>query len=69
MHIDLTHPTLTAGDVIEFSHHGEPTTAEVMLVTDDGIVLLDLFDGDRPVHTRTDALLDVRVFEGELVAA
>ena len=36
------------GDVIEFTLRGERITAEAMLVTDDDVVLLDLFDGDRP---------------------
>jgi hypothetical protein len=64
--------TLRDGDVIEFSLHGERRTAEVMLVTDDGLVLLDLFDGDRPAFARVNALEDVAVFAGdagELLAA
>jgi hypothetical protein len=39
--------TVTQGDVIEFTLRGERRTAEAMLVTDDGVVVLDLFDGDR----------------------
>ena len=50
------------GDVIEFSLHGERRTAEVMIVTDDGLVLLDLFDGDRPAFARLAILEDVAVF-------
>jgi hypothetical protein len=64
--------TLRDGDVIEFSLHGERRTAEVMLVTDDGLVLLNLFDGDRPAFARVSALEDVAVFAGdagELLAA
>ena len=34
------------GDVIEFTLRGERWTAKAMLITDDGLVLLDLFDGD-----------------------
>ena len=40
--------TVKHGDVIEFTLRGERRTAEAMLVTDDGVVLFDLFDGDRP---------------------
>lgn len=52
-----------AGDVIEFSLRGERMTAEAMLVTDDNVVLLDLFDGDRPAWAELDGLDDVVVFE------
>jgi hypothetical protein len=51
------------GDVIEFTLHGERRTAEAMLVTDDGVVLLDLFDGDRPAWANLAGLDDVVVFE------
>lgn len=64
--------TVRDGDVIEFTHRGERRTAEVMLVTEDGLVLLDLFDGDRPAAARLSALADVAVFSAdpsELVAA
>lgn len=54
------------GDVIEFTLRGERRTAEAMLVTDDGFVLLDLFDGDRPAFARLDILLDVTVFRPDL---
>lgn len=60
------------GDVIEFTHRGERRTAEVMLVTDDGLALLDLHDGDRPAFARLGSLQDVAVFAGdasELIAA
>jgi hypothetical protein len=70
--VNEPHTTLRDGDVIEFSLHGERRTAEVMLVTDDGLVLLDLFDGDRPAFARVGALADVAVFAGdagELLAA
>jgi hypothetical protein len=50
------------GDVIEFTLRGERRTAEAMLVTDDGLVLLDLFDGDRPAWARLSILDDVAVF-------
>lgn len=50
------------GDVIEFTLRGERRTAEAMLVTDDGFVLLDLFDGDRPAFARVEMLDDVSVF-------
>ncbi len=50
------------GDVIEFTLRGERRTAEAMLITDDGLVLLDLFDGDRPAWARLSILDDVAVF-------
>ena len=64
--------TVRDGDVIEFTHKGERRTAEVMLVTDDGVALLDLFDGDRPAFARLSMLRDVAVFSAdasELVTA
>ena len=54
--------TVMHGDVIEFTLHGERRTAEAMLVTDDGVVLLDLFDGDRPGWGRLSLLEDVTVY-------
>jgi hypothetical protein len=54
------------GDVIEFTLRGERRTAEAMLVTDDGYVLLDLFDGDRPAFARLAVLDDVSVFRPDL---
>ncbi len=61
------------GDVVEFTHRGERRTAEVMLVTTDDVVLLDLFDGDRPAWARKASLQDVAVFRPDpaevLVAA
>ena len=65
--------TVKQGDVIELTLRGERRTAEVMLLTDDGVVLLDLFDGDRPAWARTSTLEDVIVYtpdpDGALVAA
>lgn len=60
----VTEPQTTVrdGDVIEFSLRGVRRTAEVMMVTDDGLVLLDLFDGDRPAFARVSILEDVAVF-------
>ena len=60
--MDVDHGTVRAGDVIELTHRGERTTAEVMLVTDDGVVLLDLFDGDRPAWAAISSLVDVAVY-------
>jgi hypothetical protein len=60
------------GDVIEFTHRGERRTAEVMLLSEDDQVLLDLFDGDRPAFGRMSSLVDVTVFRpdvAELFAA
>lgn len=61
--------TVTDGDVIEFTLHGERRTAEAMLVTDDGVVLLDLFDGERPGWGRLSLLEDVTVYRPERVDA
>jgi hypothetical protein len=65
--------TVTQGDVIEFTLRGERRTAEAMLVTDDGVVLLDLFDGDRLGWGRLALLKDVTVYRPDgdeaLVAA
>jgi hypothetical protein len=61
------------GDVFEFTLRGERRTAEAMLVTDDGVVLLDLFDGDRPAWGRLAHLEDVTIYRPDhddaLVAA
>ena len=60
------------GDVIEFTLRSERRTAEVMILTEDDQVLLDLFDGDRPAFARLSALADVSVFRpdtAELSAA
>jgi hypothetical protein len=70
---DRTDNTLRAGDVIELTIRGERRTAEVMIVSDDDQLLLDLFDGDRPVFARADALRDVAIYRPDasefLVAA
>jgi hypothetical protein len=58
--------TVKEGDVIEFTLRGERRTAEVMLVADDGVVLLDLFDGDRPGWARLSLLDDVTVYRPDL---
>jgi hypothetical protein len=50
------------GDVIEFTLRGERRTAEAMLLTDGDLVLLDLFDGDRPAWAPLSVLEDVEVF-------
>jgi hypothetical protein len=63
---------LRAGDVIEITVRGERRTAEVMIVSDDDQLLLDLFDGDRPVFARASSLTDVAVYRPDadlLVAA
>ena len=61
-----TQGSVRDGDVIEFTFRGERQTAEVMLVTDDGFVLLDLFDGDRPAFAVLAVLDEVTVFRPEL---
>jgi len=50
------------GDVLELTLRGERRTAEAMLVTDDDVVLLDLFDGDRLAWAQLSQLDDVVVF-------
>lgn len=50
------------GDVLELTLRGERRTAEAMLVTDDDLVLLDLFDGDRLAWAQLSQLDDVVVF-------
>ena len=57
---------LQVGDIVEFTVKGERRTAEVMLVTIDDVVLLDLFDGDRPAWARRSTLEDVAVYRPEL---
>lgn len=54
------------GDVIEFTLRGERRTAEVMILSDDDQVLLDLFDGDRPAFGMLSALDDVTVFRPDV---
>ena len=54
------------GDIVEFTVKGERRTAEVMLVTIDDVVLLDLFDGDRPAWARRATLEDVAVYRPEI---
>ena len=54
------------GDVIEFTLRAERRTAEVMLVSEDDVVLLDLFDGDRPAWARLAQLEDVAIYRPEL---
>ncbi len=58
-----TNASLAAGDIIELTLAGERRTAEIMLATEDGYVLLDFFDGERAVATRVDRLEDVTVFQ------
>ena len=59
------------GDVFEFTLRGERRTAEAMLVSGD-VVLLDLFDGERPAWAFVSRLEDVVVFDpaaAEVMAA
>jgi hypothetical protein len=57
---------LREGDIVEFTLKGERRTAEIMLVTMDDVVLLDLFDGERPAWARRDTLEDVEIYRPEL---
>ena len=59
---DDTSTPVREGDVIEFTLHGERRTGDVMLVTDDGVALLDLLDDDRPAWARIEQLTDLVVF-------
>ncbi len=58
------------GQIIEFTLDGERRTAEAMLQSDN-MVLLDFFDGDRPVLTTLDRLVDLEIFrpDDEMIAA
>jgi hypothetical protein len=68
--VSETERVVREGDVIEFTLRGERRTAEAMLVTEDEVVLLDLFDGDRPAWARLSTLDDVAVFRpDEAIAA
>ena len=57
---------IEVGDIVEFTVNGDRRTAEVMLVTIDDVVLLDLFDGDRPAWARRATLQDVAIFRPDL---
>ncbi len=54
--------TLRDGDVIEFDHNGESTTALVLLVAPEAIIF-DLCDGSMPLVARADELPAFRVFD------
>ena len=54
------------GDIVEFTLKGERRTAEVMLVTMDDVVLLDLFDGDRLAWARLALLEGLAIFRPDL---
>ena len=60
------HEDFQVGDIVEFTLKGGRRTAEVMLVTTDDVVLLDLFDGDRPAWANRATLQDVAVFRPDL---
>jgi hypothetical protein len=54
--------TVADGDVVEFTLRGERQTAIAMLVAEDGLVLLDLVDGDRPAWAWLSSVEDLVVF-------
>jgi hypothetical protein len=60
--VNTNEGTVRTGDVVEFTHRGERRTAEAMLVTEDDVVLLDLFDGDRPAWARVSNLSELAVY-------
>ena len=64
-----TQRAVEPGDVIEFTLRGSRLTAEVMLVDDDGVALLDLFDGDRLAWARLARLEGLAVFRPDLDVA
>ena len=57
---------IQTGDIVEFTVKGQRRTAEVMLVTSDDVILLDLFDGDRPAWARRATLEDVAIYRPDL---
>lgn len=57
---------MQVGDIVELTLRGERRTAEVMLVTTDDVVLLDLFDGERPAWARRATLEDVAVYRPDV---
>ena len=61
-HDDHTTIPVRSGDVIEFTLRGERRTGDVMLVTDDGVALVDLLDDDRPAWARLEQHTDLVVF-------
>jgi hypothetical protein len=54
------------GDVIKFALRGERRTAVAMLLTADDVVLLDLFDADRPARAPLSDLEEVAVFRPDI---
>lgn len=63
------HASVRDGDVIEFTLRGARMTAEVLIVTDGGHMLLDLLDSDRPVAAHLSELADLAVFQPDLTGA
>ena len=64
--MDKQHEDFQTGDIVEFTVKGQRRTAEVMLVTSDDVILLDLFDGDRPAWARRATLEDVAIYRPDL---
>ncbi len=60
---------LRSGDVIELGDGDDAVTALVLLVSDDGKVILDRCDGTCPVVAEVDQLRSFRVFRPEPAAA
>jgi hypothetical protein len=63
------HGHMREGDIVEFTVRGQRRTAEVMLLTTDDTVLLDLFDGDRPAWAKVMTLEDLAIYRPEHVDA
>ncbi len=57
--------TVDAGDVIEFTLQGERVTAVVMLLSDEGAILVDLLDDGGLAWGDVDRLTDLAVFRPE----
>jgi hypothetical protein len=54
--------TIRSGDVIEFEGPDGPTSALVLLASDESLII-DLLDGRTPWAVRADELASVRVFD------
>jgi hypothetical protein len=59
---------IDTGDVIELVLDGEPTSALVLLASDDTLIL-DRCDDSTPVVLRLDEIEGLKVFRPELLAA
>lgn len=56
---------IDSGDVIEFVLNGEPTSALVLLASDDAVIL-DACDGSTPFVLKREELVEYRKFQPTL---